>query len=135
MATLTQEVAPEPVETPPTKRWTNRTRWLTLGGVVAVWVVLGLLLQGRNTQDLPVSQLTDFQEWLNTLRNSIEQAKFDNNPFFLPIDWISEAISWVVDQLQQLFVSDSSRPMSVAIVGWAGVVALASGLLVKVLDR
>ena len=125
MATLTQEVAPEPVETPPTKRWTNRTRWLTLGGVVAVWVVLGLLLQGRNTQELPVSQLTDFQEWLNTLRNSIEQAKFDNNPFFLPIDWISEAISWVVEQLQQLFVSDSSRPMSVAIIGWAGVVALA----------
>ena len=126
MATLTVQKAPSPAEPPPKPgRWTNRTRWIALSAVLAVWVVLGIALQGRNTQDLPVSQLTDFQEWLNTLRNWIEQAKFDNNPMFLPLEWISEVLNWVFEQLHRAFVSDSARTQQAAIIGWAGVVAIA----------
>lgn len=125
---------------PPEEESTSRLRWVALGVVVVIWVVLGVIFQGKGTQDLPVSQLTAFQEWLNELRNTIETAKFNGNPIFLPIDWISEALDWMVTQLQNLFVSDSSRPQGVAQVGWAGVVALAvwvayalSGLRVAIL--
>ncbi len=115
---------PQPESPPPPDR-TNRNRWLALAAVVAVWVVLGWLLQGRNTQDLPTAELTDFQLWLNSLRDSVEEAKFNGNLLFLPIDWISSAIDWTVSTLQKLFVSDPGRPLAVAVVGWAGVVALA----------
>lgn len=118
----------------------GRLRWIALGVVVVVWVILGVIFHGKGTQDLPVSQLTAFQEWLNELRNTIEDAKFNGNPIFLPIDWLSEALDWTVTQLQNLFVSDSSRPQGVAQVGWAGVVALAvwvayalSGLRIAIL--
>lgn len=125
---------------PPEDESGSRLRWIALGVVVTVWVVLGVIFQGKGTQDLPVSQLTAFQEWLNELRNTIETAKFNGNPIFLPIDWISEALDWTVTQLQNIFVSDSSRPQGVAQVGWAGVVALAvwvayafSGLRIAIL--
>lgn len=111
---------------PPDDQRSSRLRWISLGVVLLVWGVLGLaFLQGKGTQDLPVSELTAFQEWLNELRNSIEQAKFDGNPIFLPIDWMSSAIDWTVTRLQDIFVSDPDRPGGVAQIGWAGVVALA----------
>lgn len=110
---------------PPQDERTSRMRWILLGLVVLVWVILGIIFQGKGTQDLPVSQLTDFQEWLNELRDSIELAKADGNIIFLPIDWISSAIDWVYSLLENLFVSDSDRPLGVAQIGWAGVVALA----------
>jgi len=125
---------------PPADESGSRLRWAILGGVVAVWVVLGVIFQGDGTQALPVKELTAFQEWLNELRDTIETAKFNGNPVFLPIDWISEALDWIVTQLQNIFVSDSSRPQGVAQVGWAGVVALAvwvayafSGLRIAIL--
>ena len=40
-------------------------------------------------------------------------------------DWISSAIDWTYTLLESLFVSDSDRPLGVAQIGWAGVVALA----------
>ena len=91
---------------PPDDESSSRLRWIALGVVVVIWVVLGVIFQGDGTQALPVKQLTAFQEWLNELRDTIETAKFKGNPIFLPIDWISEALDWIVNQLQNLFVSD-----------------------------
>jgi glycine betaine/proline transport system permease protein len=111
---------------PPPEERANRLRWIVLAATLVVWVVLGWILQGVATQELPVSTLTDFQVWLNDLRDSIANAKNDGNPIFLPLDWITNAIDWVYTQLEQLFVSDESRPLGVAQIGWAGVVALAA---------
>ena len=115
-----------PAERVPDEERSNRLRWIVLGVTLAVWVIVGWILQGKGTQDLPVQQLTDFQHWLNELRTSISDAKNDGNPIFLPIDWLSDTINWTYDQFERIFVSDSSRPGGVAQIGWAGVVAIAA---------
>lgn len=109
---------------PPINEKTARRRWTFFGATIAIWVVLGTLLQGKNTQELTPQTLTDFQQWLNDLKDNIEQAKFDNNPIFWPINWLSDFFSWSVDHLQIIFVSDPSRPLQVAIIGWVGVIAI-----------
>lgn len=87
--------------------------------------MLGLALQGQNTQELPVAKLTEFQKWLNELRDNIAQAKFDGNPLFLPLDWIGNSLTWTVEWLQGLF-STPEFPRPVPQIGWLGVVALAT---------
>ncbi len=124
-AVLTQtERTPAP--SPPTDDRAGRRRWWLLLGVLGVWVVAALALQGHNTLELPGQELTNFQTWLNELRDSIEQAKFEGNPLFVPIDWITDALNWVVEWLQAVFVSDTNRTEDAARIGWAGVVALAA---------
>jgi glycine betaine/proline transport system permease protein len=113
------------VETPPPPERSNRRRWWALLAVLVIWVVGYLLLQGQNTLFLPVAKLTDFQQWLNELRDFVEQAKFDGNPLFLPLDWIGTSINAVVEWLQGLF-STPEFPRPVPQVGWLGVVALAT---------
>ena len=125
MATLVTEREQTPPPPPSSSRGLGIRRWHLVVGVLVVWVVAGFLLQGKATQDLPTSQLTDFQLWLNDLRDFIQQAKFDGNPFFVPIDWASDALTWVVEWLQRLFVEDRARTDNAAQIGWAGVVALA----------
>ena len=102
----------------------GRRRWLALGGVLAVWVVLGTVLAGRNTQDLPNAQLTGFQTWLTDLYGNLQDAKFNGDWFIKPAVWIGDSLDWIVTTMQHLFVSDPDRPMQVAQFGWAGVVAL-----------
>lgn len=117
---------PEVKPPPPDENASRQRLWWFLG-VLGVLVVGGILLQGRNTQEPPSAQtLNDFHVWLNSLRDNVEQARFDNSPIFLPIDWLSDAFTWAFDSLHRLFVEDSERPLNVAIVGWAGVVALAT---------
>ncbi len=117
----------------------RRRMWVLLGVMLGVWIVAGILLQGRNTLELASAQTqTDFHSWINTLRDGIENAKFDNNPLLLPIDWLSNAFKWCFDTLETVFVSDSSRPLGVAMIGWAGVVALATWvgyIVANVADR
>jgi len=123
------EIEHPEVSTPPPNQQTGNQRLWWLLGILGVLVVAGIILQGRNTQEPPSTQtLNDFQVWLNELRDSIGQARFDGNPIFLPIDWLSDAFTWAFDWLHRLFVEDTARPSNVAIVGWAGVVALATWL-------
>lgn len=102
----------------------NRLRWILLGVVLAVWALLGTLLSGRNTQDLPNAELTAFQQWLTDLYGNVQDAKFNGNWILKPAVWISDSIDWVVTTLQHLFVSDPDRVQQLAQFGWAGVVAL-----------
>ncbi|MFZ0323269.1 MAG: ABC transporter permease subunit [Actinomycetes bacterium] len=112
-------------ETPVVPARSNAWRWWALIAVVVVWVVGWWLFQGNNTLDLPTAELTTFQKWLNDLRDSIEQAKFDGNPLFAPLTWISDTLNAVVVWLQDLF-STPVFPRPVPQVGWLGVVAIAA---------
>jgi glycine betaine/proline transport system permease protein len=116
------ESPPEQRPAPPSGR-SSRRRWIAFAVIVAVWVAGAALLQGQDTQALGRSQYTDFQLWLNDVRDWVEQAKFDNNPFFLPLDWISQSINAVVEFLQRLF-STPPFPRPTPEIGWAGVLAL-----------
>ena len=102
------------------------SRWWLLTGVVVAWIVLGFfLLQGKWTLFLPVSELNEFQLWLNDVRDWVDQAKFDDNPLFLPFEWISGFFNWVIEFLQKLFVEPSfGRP--VPVIGWLGLVAIST---------
>lgn len=102
----------------------GRKRWLALGAVLAVWAVVGTVLTGRNTQELPNAQLTGFQTWLTDLYGNVQDAKFNGDWLLKPAVWIGDSLDWVVTTLQQLFVADPDRPAQVAQFGWAGVVAL-----------
>lgn len=101
----------------------DRRRLWALIVVLATWVVLGIWLQGKATLDLPTAENTDFQQWLTTLRDNVEQAKFEGNPLFWPLDWVTEGLRAVVEALQRLF-STPEFPRPVPEIGWAGVVAL-----------
>ncbi len=109
--------------TPPDEE-SNRKRWWALGAALAVWVVVGTVLSGRNTQDLPNAELTGFQTWLTDLYGNLQDAKFNGDWFIKPAVWIGDSLDWIVTTLQHLFVSDPDRPLQVAQFGWAGVVAL-----------
>ena len=66
------------VESPaPQDEGSSRNRWIALGAVLAVWVVIGTVLSGRNTQDLPNAELTGFQTWLTDLYGNLQDAKFN----------------------------------------------------------
>ena len=93
-----------------------------LVAVVAVWVVGWLVLRGHQTLALPGAQLTDFQKWLNGVKNSFDAAR-ETNPAFKIIGGISAGLNWLFAHLQYLFSTPSpGRP--VPEVGWVGVLAL-----------
>jgi glycine betaine/proline transport system permease protein len=93
-----------------------------LVAVVAVWVVGWLVLRGHQTLALPGAQLTDFQKWLNGVKNSFDAAR-ETNPAFKIIGGISTGLNWLFAHLQYLFSTPSpGRP--VPEVGWVGVLAL-----------
>jgi glycine betaine/proline transport system permease protein len=105
-------------------RRSSRNRWISLAAVVAVWVVVGTLLEGKGTQDLPTADVTPLQQWLTDLYGKVQDAKVQGDWYLKPFVWISDALNWLVTTLQHAFVSDPDRPLNVAQFGWAGVVAM-----------
>lgn len=109
----------------PQQHQDSRWRMWALLAIFAVWIAGWALLKGRATLELPVQELTGFQEWLNELRDAVDQAKFEGSPLFKPFDWISETFDWIVDLLQKLFVEPAfGRP--VPVIGWLGLVGISA---------
>ncbi|MCZ3386291.1 MAG: ABC transporter permease subunit [Actinomycetia bacterium] len=101
------------------------SRWWFFLGVFVLWVAGWLMLQGQWTLALPVSELNSFHDWLNEVRDWVEQAKFEGNPLFIPFEWITEFFNWVVEFLQKLFVDPAfGRP--VPVIGWLGLVGIST---------
>jgi len=109
----------QPVSTEPPRR---RTR-LKLAVILAVWVVGWALLNGRQTLALPGAETTGFQDWLDTVRNTVENARADNFFFHTIIGGLSDGLTWLVTQLQTL-LSTPAFPRPVPQIGWLGVLAL-----------
>jgi glycine betaine/proline transport system permease protein len=93
-----------------------------LPAVVVAWVVGWIFLQGMQTLALPGAQLTSFQRWINDVKNTFDQAR-DTNSFFKVVGAISDALNWLVEQLQHL-ISTPPPGRPVPEIGWLGVVAI-----------
>lgn len=113
-----------PLEHPPAERRVIN-RWWWMLGVIVLWIAGWALLQGQWTLALDVATSNEFHLRLNEIRDSIEQAKFEDSPLFLPFEWITEVFNWVVEFLQKLFVEPAfGRP--VPVIGWLGLVAIST---------
>jgi glycine betaine/proline transport system permease protein len=102
-------------------------RSMLVVAVLLAWVVLYLLLKGRDTLSLAVSDVTSLHTRLNDLNNWVGDNR-NSNPFFVYfINEIGVGVGHVVSFFQDLLSTPSStRPAPT--VGWLGVVAVATYL-------
>jgi glycine betaine/proline transport system permease protein len=117
-ATTTTAVAP-----PRAARRRRLNRPLAVAGTLALWVVVWLLLRGRDTLHLSPASLTPLHRWLNDVNDSVG-ANRNSSPVFL---YFFNEIRAVIDALA-IFIRDliaqPSYGRPVPVLGWLGVVAL-----------
>ena len=116
--------APGAATEPPSEQRRRPWRVIAVAGVLAVWVVVGWLLNGVDTLSLARSDVSDFQDWLHDLSNDIQQA---DGWIMSVLNGISDALGAVTGFLQEL-ISEASFPRPVPEIGWLGVIALATWL-------
>ncbi|MQA79488.1 MAG: ABC transporter permease subunit [Streptosporangiales bacterium] len=103
-----------------------RTRWL-VAGVIVAWIVLWAVLRNRFTLALEPAQLTTVHGWLNDLRSTVDASRATSPVFAYFFDAIRAAIDAFVSLLQDLLARPAyGRP--VPVIGWLGVVAIATWL-------
>jgi glycine betaine/proline transport system permease protein len=101
------------------------SRKVAARGVLALWLVGFLLLRGRNTLGLAEADVTPVHQSLNDLNDAVA-ANRNSNPLFL---YFFNEIRLVVDELArgvQALIAQPSLDRPVPIIGWLGVVALAT---------
>ncbi|MCL8014834.1 proline/glycine betaine ABC transporter permease [Streptomyces sp. AS02] len=113
------------VERPaPAKGVRKVSRSVVVGVVLVVWLVLFLVLRGRQTLALGAADLTDLHRWFNDVNDSIG-ANRNSNPLFL---YFFNEIRLVIDTLVtfvQELISQPSADRPVPQIGWLGVVGIA----------
>jgi glycine betaine/proline transport system permease protein len=100
-------------------------RWALAMVIVGVWVAGWLLLAGRDTLALGPAELTPLHRWLNDVNAAIGASR-NSNPVFL---YVLNPIRVVIDQfvgLLQDLIAQPSLGRPVPIIGWFGVVAIAT---------
>lgn len=105
---------------------TGRARWLALGAVLAAWIALWFALHGRQTLALDPSSLTPLHTRLNSLSDTVD-ANRNTSPIFLYfLNYVRQFIADLVTFVQAL-ISTPSYGRPVPLIGWLGVLALATG--------
>ena len=122
--TTTLERPPTTSEPPPERRTVRMpgVRWQLLA-VFVVWLLGWALWRGRATLELPGADLTNFQLWLNSVRDAFDAARADSFFFEYIIGGISTVIDTTVEWLREL-ISQPAFPRPVPEIGWFGVIAL-----------
>ncbi|MEU5281225.1 ABC transporter permease subunit [Streptomyces asoensis] len=98
-------------------------RTLTVAAILLVWLVLFVVLRGKQTLSLAAADLTDLHRWLNDIRDSVG-ADRNSNPLFL---YFFNEIRLVIDNLVtfvQDLISQPSGDRPLPQIGWLGVVGL-----------
>jgi glycine betaine/proline transport system permease protein len=98
--------------------------WVVLG-IFAAWVVLWIPLHGRHTLSLAAAELTPLHDRLNEVRDAVGRSRADS-PFFA---YLIDPIRSVIDNLTtfvQGLISQPAYDRPVPLIGWMGVVALAT---------
>ncbi|GGS10527.1 glycine/betaine ABC transporter permease [Streptomyces humidus] len=99
-------------------------RPLVIGAILVVWLVLFVVLRGRQTLALAAADLTDLHRWFNDVNDSIG-ANRNSNPLFL---YFFNEIRLVIDHLVtfvQELISQPSAGRPLPQIGWLGVVGIA----------
>ncbi|MBG0850857.1 ABC transporter permease subunit [Streptomyces spinoverrucosus] len=108
----------------PVKEERKVSRSMVVGAVLVVWLVLFLVLRGKQTLALAAADLTDLHRWFNDVNDSIG-ANRNSNPLFL---YFFNEIRLVIDTLVtfvQELISQPSADRPVPQIGWLGVVGVA----------
>lgn len=107
----------------PVKGVRKVSRSMVVAAILAVWLVLFLVLRGRQTLALGAADLTDLHRWFNDVNDSIG-ANRNSNPLFL---YFFNEIRLVIDSLVtfvQELISQPSVDRPVPQIGWLGVVGI-----------
>jgi glycine betaine/proline transport system permease protein len=93
--------------------------------VVLVWVVLSVVLRGRQTLALAPAALTPLHRGITSFSDAVSASRGDNPLFRYGFDQIRAGIDAFVTTIQDLIAHPSfGRP--VPVLGWLGVVALST---------
>ena len=130
MATTLESPAAPPsagLEPPPVVEKKSRWRlWTVLGSFVA-WVVAYQFLKGKWILALATPDTDAFHNWLNSVKDSMDVGKVQGGGAYTVLGWVTDALNWVVQQLQYVFTQAPPGRL-VPIIGWLGVVALVAWL-------
>ncbi|GIF62554.1 glycine/betaine ABC transporter permease [Asanoa ishikariensis] len=107
------------------RRAARLPRGALVGAVVAVWVLLWIPLRGRDTLELSTSELTPLHERVNDLRDAINSSRGSSPVFTAFFDVIRQAVDALTVFLQSL-ISQPAYGRPVPLIGWLGVVAVAT---------
>lgn len=102
-------------------------RALAVVGVLAAWVVLFLLLRGRDTLELGAAQLTGLHRALDDAADAVGSGRDSSPVFSLVLDPLRQAVDAVVTLLRDV-LSRPSYGRPVPLLGWLGVTALGGWL-------
>ncbi|MGW8768055.1 ABC transporter permease [Streptomyces sp. NPDC055815] len=99
-------------------------RRTVVAAILAAWVLLFVVLRGKQTLTLAAADLTDLHRWFNDVNDSIG-ADRNSNPLFL---YFFNEIRLVIDNLVtfiQHLISQPPAGRPVPQIGWLGVVGIA----------
>jgi len=98
-----------------------------LGIILGVWVAGWSLFQGRSTLALGPAELTPLHLWLNDVNNAIGASRATSPLFLYVLNPIRVVIDAFVGIIQAL-ISQPALGRPVPLIGWLGVVAIATWL-------
>ncbi|MGW0990809.1 ABC transporter permease [Streptomyces sp. NPDC002486] len=107
----------------PARRARTMSRATVVAAILVVWLVLFVVLRGRQTLSLAAADLTDLHRWFNDVNDSIG-ANRNSNPLFL---YFFNEIRLVIDSLVtfvQELISQPTAGRPVPQIGWLGVVGV-----------
>jgi glycine betaine/proline transport system permease protein len=117
MATVTATVARA-------RGW--RPNRLTISAaIVAAWIILWSILRGRDTLSLSTSDTTPLHDRFTALRDYVDNHRYSSAFFTDFVNVIRNAVDQITIFLQNL-ISQPSFDRPVPLIGWLGVVALAT---------
>jgi glycine betaine/proline transport system permease protein len=108
-----------------TRRIGRPRRSVIIAVILAAWIVLWAVLRGRDTLFLATSDLTPVHERLQDLRDWVDGNRASNVFFTGFVDVIRSGIDHFTIFIQSL-ISQPSFDRPVPLIGWLGVVALAT---------
>jgi glycine betaine/proline transport system permease protein len=100
-------------------------RWAAAMLVVICWLAGFIALRGRDTLALAQADLTPLHETLNGLNDAVGAGRSTNPLFLYFFDVIRQAIDVLATFIQQL-ISQPAFGRPVPLIGWVGVVAVAT---------
>jgi glycine betaine/proline transport system permease protein len=102
-----------------------RNTGVKLLGILVVWVVAHIALDGKWTKALGLQDTSSLHRKLNDARDWVQLDGSDNWFFGGVLGGIGDALSSLVEHLQEI-ISIPAFPSLIPVVGWLGVVAIAA---------